>query len=170
MITNNSACIYSLAMNNRFNMNSFESKYNKKFDCFYSFEKSYHFKRIFIDSELSTKFRFEKWIGGKFIQIELPIISYKDNSVKSFNLHLKAIILIDNVYREFTISLNDKANFPLKNGVWNQNYMLENALQNFDFHKDYIISMLDSNIFEHQNFNVCIKIYEENFHSDYWLP
>lgn len=175
MIRGHSMSIYNLAINARYRMGDFENiKYSKKFDCHYSGNDGYHFKKVYIDTELSTAFRFEKWIDEVCYILELPMISYScyfgKKDINAFNVECKATILKNNEYREFRIHLKDYVNFPLKSGSWTQLYMLEHGKNVFDMHKDRLIELLSSMGDKNEYRNISpvldIMIYERMFASD----
>lgn len=174
MITNHSAAIYSLNMACRYYMNDFkEVKTHKKTGAVFSSAESNHFKRVFIDTELSTAFRHEVWFDDVFYSIEVPIIAYSLNAKKMkrlthFNVDFKVIVLKDNVYNEYVGVIVDDKNFTLKDGAITQNYMIEYGKEVFDFHKEEIVQLVkDGKIVN--NFGI-IRLYNESFVSDMFLP
>lgn len=174
MITNHSAGIYSLRMACQFYMNDFkEVKTHKKTGAVYSSAESSHFKRVFIDTELSTAFRHEVWFGDVFYSIEVPIIAYslcakKMNRLSAFNVDFKVIKLEDNIYTEYTGVISDSLNFKLKDGAFTQNYMIGYGKEVFDFHKEEIVELVKEGKMVSQ-FGI-IRLYNESFVSDYFLP
>ncbi len=174
MITNHSAGIYSLNMACRYYMNDFkEIKTHKKTGAIYSCAESNHFKRVFIDTELSTAFRHEVWIDDVFYSIEVPIISFspdakKEKRLRAMNVNFKVIKLEDNVYTEYSGNLVDDRNFTLKDGAFTQNYMIEYGKEVFDFHKEEIIKLVKDGKIAN-NFGI-IRLYNESFVSDMFLP
>lgn len=163
MISNHSASIYSLAMNARYKMIDFQKvKRYKKLGCIYSVGECHNFKKIYIDTELSQVFRFERWIGDIYYCIEAPIVSYalhKDKRVKSFNVDFKITVCEDNIYTEYAGSINDDNNFPTKKGRWTETYMLEYGYSVFIFYAELIIKALLTKDFRQRYF----RIYEEGF-------
>jgi len=182
MITNHSAGIYSLRMASKYHMNDFkEVKTHKKTGAIYSSAETHYFKRVFIDTELSTAFRHEVWIGDIYYSVEVPIVSYsldakKMNRLAAFNVNFKVIKLEDNFYTEFSGNISDDKNFKLKEGALTQNYMIEYAKEVFDFHKEEIVDMVKV-INNETKFGLetvskfgIIRIYKEDFISDMFLP
>lgn len=149
MVNSLSMAIYDLNVNVKYKMIDFEKiKFSKKFDCHYTCAESYNFKKIYIDTELSPKFRFEKWIGEECYILELPLISHyicNDRSrIDKFNVEVRAIVMKNNEYHEFYVHVGDSINFTLKDGAWTQLYMLDYGLSVFEFHKERLIEELQS--------------------------
>lgn len=164
MIRNHSLAFYDLSIAVQYRMRDFEEvKTHKKTGCIYSHGEVNGFKKIYIDTELSTGFRYEEWVGETWYCLELLEVSYSmdrpKEKINAFNVEVKITIMKDNVYEERLAHISDRQHFKLKSGAWTQNYMIEYGKEVFDFHKGKIVEMLESGI--EQNFN--LKIYKETF-------
>ena len=166
MIKGHSLAIYDLAMNVKYRMGEFENiKFSKKLNCYYAGYEDYSFKKVYIDTELSPAFRYEKWIGEVCYILELPTVSfstYFKSRVQHFNLYLKLTVLKDNEYQTFSVGLQDYANrFPLKQGAWTELYMVEYGKEVFESYKEQIIDMFLKG--EYEDWRVGIRIYNEKY-------
>lgn len=165
MIRNHSLAFYDLGMAVQYRMIDFEEvKTHKKTGCVFSHCDGHIFKKVMIDTELSTNFRHEVWIGETWYCLELLEISYSKSFPKEkfnhFNVEVKATIMKDNKYEEVVVHIADNHNFKLdRNKSWTQNYMIEYGKEVFDFHKESIVQMIHNGIEQ----NLHLKIYKEKF-------
>ena len=164
MLLNHSGQHYTLAMAAKYKMIDFQNiKYNKQLACTYSIGEDSSFKKYFIDSEISNCFRFEKWIDNIYYSIEVPLIAYsiyfKKERINSFNVNCKLVVMNNNEYEEYLVSINDPYNFKTKDGAWNQSYVLNYGKQVFDYYKEEIINMITNNIFDSR----YVRIYKQRF-------
>ena len=150
MIVNHSASIYSLGFCAKYNMIDFNVvKEHKKTGCIYSYWESNSTNRIYVDTELSVNFRHEICIDDKFVILELKEIftptdtfgKYKDYKY-SVNLNINALVLENNEYHEYSISIMQAENERDTTQRMTQNYKIETGLKQFNRYKDEMINAI----------------------------